>query len=183
MRDERCQLAAFSSSTKRDRLARGDDELHPLVLVSCHRLPAVEPRIGPRIDRLHCRRQGCPYAFQMPGDLRAGGPMLTFEVIRRGSPDFVGLRDIFSGPLSDEPVIAMLCFVVHRLGDSRKSAREVGASRLSCFNTGFSGSPNGLSYRRAVAAQFLCISRLSYSAWKRHLGDSFALSCNAVRNF
>src|SRR5215472_9166249 len=87
--------------------------------------------------------------------------MLTFEVIRRGSPDFVGLRDIFSGPLSDGPVIAMLCFVVHRLGDSRKSAREVGASRLFCFNAGFSGSPNGLSFRRAVAAQFLCISRLT----------------------
>src|SRR6266481_9948255 len=57
----------------------------------------------------------------------------------------------------------MLCFVVHRLGGSRKSAREVGASRLFCFNAGFSGSPNGLSFRRAVAAQFLCISRLLYS--------------------
>src|SRR5215471_13705496 len=91
--------------------------------------------------------------------------MLTFEVIRRGSPDFVGLRDIFSGPLSDGPVIAMLCFVVHRLGDSRKSAREVGASRLFCFNAGLSGSPNGLSFRRAVAAQFLCISRLSVLAF------------------
>src|SRR5260221_12698128 len=54
----------------------------------------------------------------------------------------------------------MLCFVVHRLGDPRKSAREVGASRLFCFNAGFSGSPDGLSFRRAVAAQFLCISRL-----------------------
>src|SRR5262252_7798579 len=77
--------------------------------------------------------------------------MLTFEVIRRGSPDFVGLRDIFSGPLSGGPVIAMLCFVVHRLGDSRKSAREVGASRLFCFNAGFSGSPNRLSFRRAIS--------------------------------
>src|SRR5215831_17344833 len=96
--------------------------------------------------------------------------MLTFEVIRRGSPDFVGLRDIFSGPLSDGPVIAMLCFVVHRLGDSRKSAREVGASRLFCFNAGLSGSPNGLSFRRAVAAQFLCISRLTVAV--RLLNDS-----------
>src|SRR6266566_6295098 len=88
---------------------------------------------------------------------------VPFEVIRRGRPDFIGLRDIFSGPLSGGPVIAMLCFVVHRLGDPRKSAREVSASRLCCFNAGFSGSPNGLSFRRAVAAQFLCISRLSFN--------------------
>jgi imidazolonepropionase-like amidohydrolase len=38
----------------------------------------------------------------------------------------------------------MLDSVVHRLGDLRKSAREVGASRLFCFNAGFSGSPNGV---------------------------------------
>src|SRR6266516_4348874 len=34
-------------------LARGDDELHALVLVSFHRLPAVEPRLrDPDSDRL-----------------------------------------------------------------------------------------------------------------------------------
>ena len=37
----------------------------------------------------------------------------------------------------------MLFSVVHHLGDSRKSVREVGPSRLFCFNAGFSGSPNG----------------------------------------
>jgi hypothetical protein len=37
----------------------------------------------------------------------------------------------------------MLFFVVHRLGGSRKSAREVAASRLFCTTAGFSGSPNG----------------------------------------
>src|SRR5262245_17558934 len=41
----------------------------------------------------------------------------------------------------------MLCFVAHRLGDLRKSAREVGASRLFCFNAGFSGAPNGVSFQ------------------------------------
>src|SRR5215831_18582963 len=38
----------------------------------------------------------------------------------------------------------MLFAVDHRLGDSRKSARGVGAPRLFCFNAGFSGSPNGI---------------------------------------
>jgi hypothetical protein len=41
----------------------------------------------------------------------------------------------------------MLFFVVHRLGGSRKSAREVGASRLFCFTAGFSGSPNGIRFQ------------------------------------
>jgi hypothetical protein len=41
----------------------------------------------------------------------------------------------------------MLFFVAHRLGDSRKSAREVGASRLFCFTAGFSGSPNGIRFQ------------------------------------
>src|SRR2546426_2996523 len=54
----------------------------------------------------------------------------------------------------------MLFFVVHRLGDLRKSAREVSASRLFCFTAGFSGSPTGLSFRRVGPAQLLCISRL-----------------------
>jgi hypothetical protein len=54
----------------------------------------------------------------------------------------------------------MLYFVNHRLGDLRKSAREVGASRLFCFNAGFSGSPNGVSFRLADSVQFLCISQL-----------------------
>jgi transposase len=36
----------------------------------------------------------------------------------------------------------MLSCVLHRLGDSRESAREVGASRLFCFTAGFSGSPD-----------------------------------------
>src|SRR5215831_11477373 len=38
----------------------------------------------------------------------------------------------------------MLVGVVHHLGGSRKSAREGCASRLFCFNAGFSGSPNGV---------------------------------------
>ena len=38
----------------------------------------------------------------------------------------------------------MLSFVVHRLGDLRKSAREDASSRLFCFTAGFSGSPNGV---------------------------------------
>src|SRR5579859_7356802 len=54
----------------------------------------------------------------------------------------------------------MLCSIVHHLGGSRKSAREVGASRLFCFTAGFSGSPNGSSLRRVDPAQFPCISRL-----------------------
>jgi hypothetical protein len=41
----------------------------------------------------------------------------------------------------------MLFFVVHRLGGSRKSAREAAASRLFCFTAGFSGSPNGIRFQ------------------------------------
>jgi hypothetical protein len=41
----------------------------------------------------------------------------------------------------------MLFFVVHRLGGSRNSAREVAASRLLCFTAGFSGSPNGIRFQ------------------------------------
>src|SRR5260370_40379669 len=41
----------------------------------------------------------------------------------------------------------MLFFVVHRLGGSRKSAREVAASRLFCFTAGFSGAPNGIRFQ------------------------------------
>src|SRR4026209_1625244 len=41
----------------------------------------------------------------------------------------------------------MLFPVDHRLGDSRKSAREVGPSRLFCFTAGFSGSPNGIRFK------------------------------------
>src|SRR5262249_19923780 len=109
-------------------------------------------RILAMISR-HQNRRTAPIFVIRHGQVTpsVSGQMLTFEVIRRGSPDFVGLRDIFSGPLSGGPVIAMLCFVVHRLGDSRKSAREVGASRLFCFNAGFSGSPNRLSFRRAIS--------------------------------
>ena len=61
------------------------------------------------------------------------------------APILLGSGISSSGPLFGGPVIAMLCFVVHRLGGSRKSAREVGASRLFCFNAGFSGSPNGVA--------------------------------------
>ena len=33
-------------------------------------------------------------------------------------------------------------------------------SRLFCFNAGFSGFPNGVSFRQADLAQFLCIRQL-----------------------
>src|SRR5258708_6593886 len=41
----------------------------------------------------------------------------------------------------------MLFSVDHHLGDSRKSAREVWASRLFCFTAGVSGSPNGIRFQ------------------------------------
>src|SRR4029453_19364630 len=43
----------------------------------------------------------------------------------------------------------MLSFVVHRLGDSRKSAREVAASRLYCSIAGFLGVSRRLSFTRS----------------------------------
>src|SRR5271170_541669 len=73
-----------------------------------------------------------------------GRQVPAFEVIGRGSPDFIGLSANFFGPLFGGPLLAMLFFVDHRLGDSRKSAREVCPSRLFCFTAGFSGSPNGV---------------------------------------
>src|ERR1044071_2779476 len=72
-----------------------------------------------------------------------GRQILALEVEWCGSPDFIGPRDVFFSPLPGGLLTVMLFSVVHRLGDSRKSAREVGASRLFCFNAGFSGSPNG----------------------------------------
>ena len=84
-----------------------------------------------------------------------GRQILALEVVRRGSPDFIGLWDVSSGALYGSPLIAILYSVDHRLGDLRKSAREVRAARLFCFTAGFSGSP-GVSYlRQAGAAQFL----------------------------
>src|SRR5580765_1818595 len=55
-----------------------------------------------------------------------GRQILALEVEWCGSLDFIGLCDVFSSPLSGGLLTAMLSFVVHRLGDSRKSAREVG---------------------------------------------------------
>src|SRR4029434_7207881 len=52
-----------------------DDELHAPLLIGLHRIPAVEARIGAGIDRLYLRRQGRAYASQVPGDLRACGPI------------------------------------------------------------------------------------------------------------
>jgi hypothetical protein len=63
--------------------------------------------------------------------------------------------------IARRPGLTLLCFVAHCLGDLRKSAHEVGPSRLFCFNAGFSGSPNGRSLRPADSAQFLCIRPLS----------------------
>src|SRR5262249_42501029 len=85
----------------------------------------------------------------------------ALEVEWCGRPDPIGPRDISFGPLSGGPLVAMLCFVAHRLGAFRNSAREVGASRLFCFNPGFSGAPNGVSFRRANSAQLLCIRQLT----------------------
>src|SRR5215472_3086275 len=50
-------------------------------------------------------------------------------------------------PLVYQGYVAILFPVDHHLGDSRKSARGVGASRLFCFTAGFSGSPNGMLSR------------------------------------
>src|SRR4030095_13651698 len=52
-----------------------------------------------------------------------------------------GLRDHSFSPLFGGPFVAMLFFVVHRLGGSRKSAREVAASRLFCFYRRIFGVP------------------------------------------
>ena len=68
---------------------------------------------------------------------------VPFEVIRRGRPDFIGLRPYLFRSLFGAAFVDMLFAVDHRLGDSRKLARGVRAPRLFCFNAGFLGSPNG----------------------------------------
>src|ERR1700724_1772107 len=73
--------------------------------------------------------------------------MLSFELVGCGSPDFIGLRDNCFSRLFGGLFVAILFSVDHHLGDSRKSAHEVGASRLFCFTAGFSGSPNGCSFQ------------------------------------
>src|SRR5450432_2538985 len=73
--------------------------------------------------------------------------ILSLEVVCRRSRDFIGFRDHSFSPLFGGPFVSMLFFIVHRLGDSRKSAREVAASRLFCFTAGFSGFPNGIRFQ------------------------------------
>src|SRR5215467_10093350 len=54
---------------------------------------------------------------------------------------FIGLRTNCLRPLFGGGFVDILFPADHRLGDSRKSARGVGAPRLFCFTAGFSGSP------------------------------------------
>jgi hypothetical protein len=54
--------------------------------------------------------------------------------------------------------------------DSRKSAREVGASRLFCFTAGFSGSPNAVRFQagwqRLLPVHNLTVSEPTLGAWR-----------------
>ena len=47
------------------------------------------------------------------------GQILTFEVVRRRSPNFIGLPANFSSPLPGAAFLAMLLTAVHHLGDLR----------------------------------------------------------------
>jgi hypothetical protein len=64
------------------RFARRNDELHIRLFVCLHRLGTVEAGIGTGVNRLHAGRQACEHAFQMPCDLRTGGPIAIAQLTR-----------------------------------------------------------------------------------------------------
>ena len=64
--------------------------------------------------------------------------------------DFIGLRDNFFRPLFGGPFDDMLFFVVHRLGDSRKSAREVALRGSSVLPQDFRGPQMGSQSGRSI---------------------------------
>ena len=47
-----------------------------------------------------------------------GGQVFGFEVIGRGSPDFIGFRSDVTNPLIGGPSTGILFLIVHRLGAS-----------------------------------------------------------------
>jgi hypothetical protein len=66
------------------------------------------------------------------------------EVIRRGSPDFIGLRSNVANPLSGGLCEGILVLIVHHLGGSRESVREA------------ANFPNLLFYRRILRGPKWC---------------------------
>jgi hypothetical protein len=85
-----------------------------------------------------------------------GSQILAFEVVGRGSPDFIKRRkDCWRG-LWNVLSLIILIAADHHLGDSWKSAREAATLRPLCFTTGFPGSLSGSLLQQLPVTPEIC---------------------------
>src|SRR5262249_34682612 len=76
---DRCQWAAFSSSTQREVLRAETMNCTCRFALGATAFQIVEARIGSRIDCLNGGRQSLEHAFQMPGHLRTCGAIAVSQ--------------------------------------------------------------------------------------------------------
>src|ERR1035441_9860363 len=78
------------------------------------------------------------------GRYPVGGEILTVEVERRGSRDFIGFRNICLRALPGAEFAAMLLFVLHLLGDLLEIGSRSCYFAASLFYNRISRVPKGL---------------------------------------